>query len=79
MAAFEILIATPSVRNLIRESKSHQISSILQTSQQSGMISFDACLANLVKRKVVSKEEAESKALNQDTFHKEMEQISKSV
>ncbi len=78
IAAYEILIAIPAVRNLIRESKTHQVSSILQTSQQLGMISFDACLANMVQRKIVTKQEAESKALNQDTFHKEMEQISKS-
>ncbi len=77
IAAYEILIAIPPVRNLIREAKIHQISSILQTSQQSGMISFDACLADMVKRKIIIKEEAESKALNPDTFHKEMEQISK--
>ncbi len=78
VAACEILIATPSVRNLIREAKTHQIASILQTSQQSGMISFDACLADMVKRRIVTKEEAESKALNPDTFHKEIEQIEKS-
>ncbi len=78
IAAYEILIAIPSVRNLIREAKIHQISSILQTSQQLGMISFDACLANMVKKQIITKEEAESKALNPDTFHKEMEQISKS-
>lgn len=78
IAAYEILIAIPSVRNLIREAKIHQISSILQTSQQLGMISFDACLANMVRKQIITKEEAESKALNPDTFHKEMEQISKS-
>jgi len=79
VAAYEILMTTPSVRNLIREAKTHQLASILQTSQQHGMISFDACLANFVKRNIVAIKEAESKALNPDTFHKEMEQISKSV
>lgn len=74
VAAYEILVATPPLRNLIRDAKTHQIASILQTSQQHGMISFDACLADMVKRKIVTKEEAESKALNPDTFHKEMEQ-----
>jgi twitching motility protein PilT len=77
VAAHEILIATHPVRNLIRETKIHQISSILQTSQAQGMISFDACLANLVKRKVVTMKEAESKALSRDTFHKEVEQTAK--
>jgi len=78
VAAYEILIATPSLRNLIREAKTYQIASILQTSQQQGMISFDTCLADMVKGKIVTKEEAESKALNPDTFHKEMEQTEKS-
>jgi twitching motility protein PilT len=74
VAAYEILIATPSVRNLIREAKTHQISSILQTSQQQGMISFDAHLAQLVKRKTVTKDEALTKALHTEAFNKEMQQ-----
>jgi twitching motility protein PilT len=76
IAAYEILIATPSVRNLIREAKTYQVSSILQTSQQQGMISFDAHLARLVKRKTVTKEEALPKALHADAFMKEMQQVS---
>jgi twitching motility protein PilT len=79
IASYEILNVLPSVRNLIREGKSHQIASILQTSQQQGMISFDACLANMVRNKVITREDAEKKALNQDTFHKEMEQLTKPV
>ncbi|MEO0128756.1 MAG: type IV pilus twitching motility protein PilT [candidate division WOR-3 bacterium] len=75
IAAYELLIATGSVRNLIREAKTHQLLSILQTSQQQGMITFDACLANLVKKNVVSIKDAEAKALNPDTFHKEIEII----
>ncbi|UCF71363.1 MAG: type IV pilus twitching motility protein PilT [candidate division WOR-3 bacterium] len=78
VAAYEILIATPSVRNLIREAKTHQISSALQTSQQYGMISFDACLANFVRKRTVTKEEALSKALNPETFIKELDLLSKS-
>ncbi len=78
IAAYEILIATPSVRNLIREAKTYQISSILQTSQQQGMISFDACLAKMVRRRSVTKEEALDKALNAESFMKEMQQIRQS-
>ena len=77
VAAYEILIATPSVRNLIREAKTHQIASTLQISQQQGMIAFDTCLADLVKRRVVTKEEALLKALKFDTFMKEVESFSK--
>lgn len=73
VAAYELLIATSSVRNLIREAKTHQLLSILQTSQQHGMITFDACLANYVKKKIVDIQDAETKALNFDTFHKEIE------
>lgn len=78
IAVAEILVAIPAVRNLIRESKTHQISSILQTSQQLGMITFDASLAKMVSKNVITREEAELKALNPDTFHKEMELVSKS-
>lgn len=78
VAAYEILIATPSLRNLIREAKTHQIPSILQTSQQQGMISFDAHLARLVKQRIVTKEEALPKALHAEAFLKEMQQITKS-
>jgi twitching motility protein PilT len=77
VAAYEILIATPSVRNLIREAKTHQISSTLQTSQQQGMISFDSHLAQLVRRKTVTKEEALTKALHAEAFNKEMQQVSR--
>ncbi len=75
IAAYEILVSTTGVRNLIRESKTHQLMSILQTSQTQGMITFDACLAVLVKRKAVNVKEAELKALNPDSFHKEMDQL----
>ena len=75
ISAYEILIATPPVRNLVREAKIYQISSILQTSQQHGMISFDAHLARLVKQKTVTQEEALPKALNTETFLKEIRQI----
>ena len=78
IACYEILNVLPSVRNLIREGKSHQINSIIQTSQQQGMISFDACLAKMVQKQIVHREEAEKKALNHDTFHKEMEQLANS-
>jgi twitching motility protein PilT len=77
VAAYEILIATSSVRNLIREAKTHQIASALQISQQQGMISFDACLANLVKRRIVTKEEALPKALKPDAFIKEVNLLSR--
>lgn len=77
VAAYEILIATPSVRNLIREAKTHQIASSLQISRQQGMIAFDACLVNLVRRKIITKDAALLNALKPDTFAKEIETLSK--
>jgi twitching motility protein PilT len=53
--AVEVLMATPAVRNLIREGKTHQIYSMMQTGSQHGMVSMDASLANLVRQNVVSK------------------------
>ena len=77
VAAYEILIATPSVRNLIREAKTHQIASSLQISQQQGMIAFDACLANLVRKKTITRDTAMLNALKPETFAKEIDLPSK--
>ena len=66
--AFEVLVAIPAVRNLIREGKTHQISSILQTQQRHGMITLDQSLANLVHQRVVTYEDALTRAGNQNEF-----------
>ncbi|HNC51624.1 MAG TPA: type IV pilus twitching motility protein PilT [Accumulibacter sp.] len=68
VAAHEILIGTPAIRNLIRENKVAQMYSVLQTGQQFGMQTLDQCLGELVKRNVVSLAEARMKAANKDTF-----------
>ena len=68
IAAHEILISTPAVRNLIRENKIAQIGSVLQTGQQFGMQTLDQCLQNLVKRNLISVEMARSKAQNPDSL-----------
>ena len=54
--ACEIMISNAAVKNLIREGKPHQINSIIQTSQNIGMISMDMSLADLVKRNLITKE-----------------------
>ena len=56
--AVEILIGTPAVANLIRSGKPHQIYNIMQTSFQAGMQTMDQSLVSLVKRKLISREEA---------------------
>jgi twitching motility protein PilT len=64
VAAFETLVAIPSVRNLIREAKTHQIASMIQTGSRQGMMTLDQSLANLVKNKQVTYEDALAKASN---------------
>jgi twitching motility protein PilT len=64
VAAFETLVSIPSVRNLIREAKTHQIASMIQTGSRQGMITLDQSLANLVKNKLVTYDDALGKASN---------------
>jgi twitching motility protein PilT len=68
VAAHEIMIGTPAIRNLIRENKIAQMYSAIQTGQQFGMKTLDQDLAELVKKNVVSRQEALSKCANKDTF-----------
>jgi twitching motility protein PilT len=68
VAALEILIATPAVANLIREGKTHQIPSIMQTGRKQGMVTMDQSLMDLLMKKVVSPEEAYAKAHNKAEF-----------
>ena len=56
VAACEILVGVPAVRNLIRESKLHQIPSMMQTGQRVGMQTFDLALADLVKKGLIDKD-----------------------
>ena len=60
--ATEVLVPTPAVRNLIRESKSHQIYSVLQTGGAHGMQTMDASLAQLVRAGKITRQLAESRA-----------------
>jgi len=68
VAAHEIMIGTPAIRNLIRENKIAQMYSAIQTGQQFGMKTLDQDLAVLVKKNVVSRQEALSKCANKDAF-----------
>ncbi|HRD91767.1 MAG TPA: type IV pilus twitching motility protein PilT [Accumulibacter sp.] len=68
IAAHEIMIGTPAIRNLIRENKVAQMYSALQTGQQHGMQTLDQTLVELVKRNMVSVAEARSKAASKDAF-----------
>lgn len=68
VAAREVLLATPAVKNLIREDQVNQISSAIQTSMAVGMITMDASLKKLVSSGTVSLEEARSHAHQPDGF-----------
>jgi twitching motility protein PilT len=68
VAAHEIMVGTPAIRNLIRENKIAQMYSAIQTGQQYGMQTLDQNLQDLVKRNIVSVDEARSKAANKDNF-----------
>jgi len=68
VAAHEIMIGTPAIRNLIRENKVAQMYSAIQTGQQFGMQTLDQNLQELVKRNVVAASEARVKAVNKDLF-----------
>ncbi|MCK5431727.1 MAG: type IV pilus twitching motility protein PilT [Gammaproteobacteria bacterium] len=68
VAAHEIMIGTPAIRNLIRENKIAQMYSAIQTGQAHGMQTLDQNLNELVKKNIVSKQEAMSKAANKDSI-----------
>ncbi len=68
VAAHEILLGTPAVRNLIRENKIAQMYSTIQTSQGIGMQTLDQNLTDLVRRNVITPAEARSKAKIPENF-----------
>ncbi len=68
IAAIEVMLATPAVRNLIREGKTHQMYSVLETSSQQGMQTMDRALQELYKNGYVSFDEALMRAIDQENF-----------
>jgi twitching motility protein PilT len=68
VAAHEIMLGTPAIRNLIRENKIAQMYSAIQTGAQVGMQTLDQTLQDVVRRNVVSMGEARGKAMNKDAF-----------
>ncbi len=68
VAAHEILIATPAIRNLIRENKVAQMFSTMQSGQQHGMQTLDQSLLDLVRQERITSAEAQVKAQNRDLF-----------
>jgi twitching motility protein PilT len=74
-AAFEVMVATPAIRTLVREGKTHQIYSDIQAGAEHGMQSLDHHLIDLVKKKMVSYEEAISKSSNPREFEQRAARI----
>ena len=68
VAANEIMIGTPAIRNLIREDKVAQMYSAIQTGAGHGMVTMDQCLQNLVQQKVVTTESAREQAKVPEDF-----------
>jgi twitching motility protein PilT len=68
VAAFESMEAVPAIRNLIREGKTHQISSMIQTGSRRGMYSLDQSLTTLVKMGIADEDSARSKSINVAEF-----------
>jgi twitching motility protein PilT len=72
VAACEVLIPTPAIRNLIREGKTHQIPSVLQTSSAAGMQTMDAALATLVRQNQISHKMAEARSSHPEELRRLM-------
>ncbi len=68
VAAHEIMLGTPAIRNLIRENKIAQMYSAIQTGQSIGMQTLDQNLQEMLTRGLISKDEAIKKAANKDAF-----------
>src|SRR5690606_11054240 len=71
--AYEFLLATPGIRNLIREGKTHQIPAQIQMGGQIGMLTMDACLADLHLRKLISFETGLERSVDPKEFERLVE------
>lgn len=68
VAAFEVLHANHAVRNLIREGKSHQLMTVMQTNRKLGMIAMDEAIMQLYREQKITKEQAIQFAQDPDTM-----------
>lgn len=68
VVAAEIMVATPAVRNLIREGKTHQLLSCLQTGSKFGMQTMDMALKHLWQKNSITKEDAVNYSFGQESF-----------
>jgi len=75
VAALEIMVGTPAVANLVREGKTHQLTNILQTGRRLGMQTLDDGIEGLLRKRMISPEEAFEKAINKERFIGYMKRI----
>ena len=68
VAAHEIMIVNDAIRNNIRENKSHQIFSTIQTSRNTGMQTMESSLKNLIQKNIINKAEVENLLVTKDTY-----------
>jgi len=68
VAAHEVMVGVPAIRNLIREDKIAQMYSVIQTGASHGMQTMDQCLLNLVNRGIITKQDAMAKAQDKNAF-----------
>jgi len=68
--ACEVLVPTPAVRNLVREGKTHQIYTVMQTGTKHGMQTMDYALADLVRRNVITRDLAERRSSNPEDLNR---------
>lgn len=72
IAAAEVLVATPAVRNIIREGKTHQLEAVIQTGAEHGMQSMDKTLVNLIHSGTITYDEARNVAVDLDELDRLM-------
>jgi len=77
VAAFEVMTATPAVRNCIREGKTYMLDNIIQTSFDVGMVTLESYLANLVKQGEISEENALAFSLKPEDLQSRLRKVIK--
>lgn len=70
IAAFEVMVANPAIRNLIREGKTHQIQTVIQTGTQIGMQTMDASLMDLYRKRLINQQTLKKYAIDYDMIMK---------
>ena len=73
--ALEIMIATPAIRNIIRKGSTQDIYSMVDLGSQYGMVSMDASLRDLVKKKIITKDTAMIYAANHPRLEKMLSEL----